>query len=72
MGNNVDENFLPLYIGVDDGNLKDEPVLAVFARNRDGSYILKREFEGDRARKVYDYLIGRGEVDADAITNSSV
>ena len=51
-----ENKFAPLYIGFDDGNGTDVPVLSVFKRKIDGGYILMKTFYGSEALETYENL----------------
>lgn len=51
-----EDEFAPLTIGYDNGNGKDLPVLTVFKRKPDGSYILIKNFIGSDATSLYETL----------------
>lgn len=51
-----ENRFAPLYLGFDDGNGKDVPVLAVFKRRIDGGYILVKTISGSEALETYENL----------------
>lgn len=50
------DRFAPLYLGYDDGNGKDDPVLSVFKRESDGGFILVKSFSGKEALDMYEKL----------------
>lgn len=56
------DRFTPLYLGYDDGNGKDDPVLSVFKRENDGGYFLVKRFSGKEAFDMYEKLTKK-EVD---------